>query len=164
MHRSLGSWNSGGFMKLAIGILAISSVLILGSCGKKETVLIHSAENPVITAVEKKSSKNQIEKLDAHRDFALSIKKDALGENNLFLMGTIFIDSLPVPMGTTLGSKIVYFEEKGNNVFLFESTKNKLASPSLKTKILLATFAVLEETEETISFDFGAGMAELIIG
>jgi hypothetical protein len=161
---SLG--NSGGFMKLAVGILAISSVVILGSCGKKEvvteTILVHSAENPVITAIEKKSQKIQTEKLDAHRDFALSIKREALGENNLFLMGTTFIDSLPVPMGTTLGSKIVYFEEKGDHVFLFESTRNKLASPSLKTKILLATFPILEQTEEIISFDFGAGMTELI--
>ena len=51
--------------------------------------------------------------------------------------------------------------EKGKFVYLFESTNGKLSSHSLPTKILLAEFPIIKETEKEIIINFKEGMKEL---
>ena len=93
-------------------------------------------------------------------DFDIVLIKD-LALSQPFLLKTSIISTLPVPTGRSLASKIVTFEKKGGSVYLFESTDGKLSSLSLPTKILLAEFPIIKETETEIVIDFKKGMKEL---
>ena len=116
----------------------------------------HSEETPFIYGVESFTKSIGA----SPSDYDITLVK-GLAFDHEFLLKTSIVSSVPVPTGRSLSSKVVKFERKGKIVYLFESTAGKLSSLSLPTKILLAEFPILWETEKTITIDFKKGMKEL---
>jgi len=89
------------------------------------------------------------------------LKKSALDKDFLLIASRIY--GYPVATGSSLKSKIVYFQRRENKIFMFENTKGLMISESLKTKVLLASFPIIFENNEEIAFDFDKGMSTLLI-
>ena len=100
-------------------------------------------------------------KLSAYKDYALNIRKSSLDEKQRFLLSMIKVQGPPLPFGESLASKVVYFERKASEVYLFEDLMGKMESSSLESKKFLSSFEIIEETEEAISFDFNKGMKDI---
>jgi len=136
--------------KSALALLL--SAAILFSCGKKETVLVPLSEsNAIITGSIDKSS----EKTSYH----LSFKREALEQ--LFLMTMAEIEGAPTPTGSAWAPKIVFFEIKGNSMFMFESLDGKLSTNTIQTRALLAEFPIVSQTFDSVTVDFKTGMNHL---
>lgn len=130
-------------------------LLSLLSCGAQKPELLHSQQNPLLSASAEREQKGESEGFD------VTLKKEAL--EHLFLLGAAQITTLPAASGSGLAHKLVYFKRQGESLFMFESREGKAASTSVESKILLAEFPVLKEDEQTLTFDFKAGMTKLFI-
>ncbi|MBF0360239.1 MAG: zinc-dependent metalloprotease [Oligoflexia bacterium] len=94
-----------------------------------------------------------------YQDWAISINKNSL--KLPFLLMATEIQGAPLPIGVGLNNKIVYFERKGNSIYLFEYNNGKMFTTSLDNKILLTEFSIIEEDENRIHFDFKNGMDQI---
>lgn len=140
-------------MKMQL-LWAVISLTLL-SCGAQKPELHHSQHNPLLSASVERVEKGESEGFD------VTLKKEAL--EHLFLFGAAQITTLPAASGTGLAHKLVFFKRQGESLFMFESREGKAASTSVESKILLAEFPVLKEDEQTLTFDFKAGMTKLFI-
>jgi len=140
-----------GRMKVLITLFTMLMALTINGKVPKP---FHSEKTPFIYGV--RSFNKSLGAMPS--DYDITLVK-GLAFNHKFLLKTSIISSLPVPTGRSLSSKVVKFERKGKTVYLFESSTGKLSSLSLPTKILLAEFPILWETEKTITIDFKKGIS-----
>jgi len=138
-------------MKTLSSLLLLGSLLI--SCGKQNAPTVPNPQRPL-------DEKNVLigavnDPLQPH-GIQIKIAKNSFGHK--FLMTAAQITGKPTPTGRAQASKVVYFERKAANVFLFESTLGKLSTDSVATKILLTEFPITSESQDFITFDFKQGM------
>jgi len=112
------------------------------------------ASSPLIYGV--KSTDKSI-----NTSYDVILQKKALDKDFLLIASRIY--GYPVATGSSLKSKIVFFERRENKIFMFENTKGLMISDSLKTKVLLASFPIIFENNKEIAFDFDKGMSTLLI-
>ncbi len=89
------------------------------------------------------------------------LKKEALNKD--FMFSASRLNGYPVATGSSLKSKVVYFQIREGKLYMFENTKGLMVSDSIKTKVLLASFPVLVENDEEIIVDFDGGMSALLV-
>jgi len=129
------------------------------ACSKQEAKRIYRPLNEKNRIIDPIKFNSKLGSLDAHDNYAINVKKSALGE--LFIMRTALIDSIPNPTGNHLTPKIVYFKKNGNTVGLFELTDGHYDTSAIPTEVLLTTFPTIAENNETLTLDFGKGMNKL---
>lgn len=149
-------------MKIA-PLLVACLFITLGACAPKARVMVHTTGNPLIAV---KYNKSPMPKYDAKNlaslDLAssqqlyLKIKPQALG--SFFMMSVADISAPPAPTGQALANKVVSFERRAEKLYMFESLAGKLATDTVKTKVLLAEFPILESDNEWITFDLKSGL------
>jgi hypothetical protein len=94
------------------------------------------------------------------QDYALKIDKEYLEKP--FLMTTSKMDSMPLPLGQSLATKIVYFSVKGNKLYLLENIEHLTLNNSIPTMKTLAEFEILDmKSKKSITFDFKSGMNKI---
>ena len=86
-------------------------------------------------------------------------KEQALHHKLLLTAAGITI--IPSPTGQAMASKVVYFERRGQSLYLFEVLDGKLTTTSLDTKKFLAEFPIVSENEKTLTIDFKKGMSTI---
>ncbi len=89
----------------------------------------------------------------------VSIEKSALKKE--FLLQTSMVLQAMAPRFTGMRSRIVFFRQIENKLYLFEASKGLLVAANYPQTLLLAEFAITGETASSISFDFNAGMSRL---
>lgn len=75
-----------------------------------------------------------------------------------FLLQTNIIEQLPVPTFNALKSRVVVFTKHAGKIFMLEATAGHTVSQELPQQLVLASFDIMEENENTVAFDFGGGM------
>lgn len=90
----------------------------------------------------------------------ISIRKSAL-ENSAFLFHVTKIPQLPLAIGSSLKSRIVFFRKRDGKLFLMESPVGHSVSAEFSSSLPLAAFPILAETPDNITFDFNHGMARV---
>ena len=108
------------------------------------------------------SNKAASSALSAHENYALTLKKENLGQ--YFLLRTALIQNIPDPTGHHMAAKVVYFKKNGPTVGLFELTDGHYEQTAIPTEVLLATFPTIKEDSETVTIDFNKGMNKLFYG
>ena len=94
-------------------------------------------------------------------DFLISLNKGSLKQN--FLLTPMIVTAGTAPLPESLGSKVVYFEHKGNDLILLENQTGKLHTEGIEVPKLITTFPITEETDSFIKFDFKKGMDALFV-
>ena len=89
------------------------------------------------------------------------IKKASLEKE--FLLQSSGISQLEAPMFTGLKSRIVVFKIKNGELFMLEATQGYTVTNDLPQNLVLAKFPILFEDDESIAFDFVAGMTRLFV-
>lgn len=89
----------------------------------------------------------------------LILSPDAFGKDYLLSMSRI--PQQAAPTSTGLAGKIVIFERFHDSVDMYEATDGLVVTEDLPARRLLATFAVLEETDKGVVIDFNLGMRRL---
>lgn len=139
-------------MKFSNTLLVISMLaMTLLACGQKETeipVAPLSEQNAIISG--------SIDKSSPKTNYHISFKREALAQ--LFLLTMAEIEGAPTPTGSAWAPKIVFFEIKGNSLFMFESLDGKLSTNSIRTRSLLAEFPIVSQDFEGVTVDFKTGM------
>ncbi|MCC6748690.1 MAG: zinc-dependent metalloprotease [Deltaproteobacteria bacterium] len=94
----------------------------------------------------------------------IAIKKAAL-EKDLLLQANITMQFWD-PDFWGIKSRVVFFKKLDGKLFLFESSKdyNFVADDAWKPELILASFKILKETDEAITFDFNQGMKAILYG
>lgn len=131
-----------------LAVMAILATSLL-ACGKKEVIVEPLSEkNAIITGSIDKSAKQT--------NYHLTFKRPALSQ--LFLLTMAEIEGAPTPTGSAWAPKIVFFEIKGNSMFMFESLDGKLSTNSIRTRSLLAEFPIVSQDFDSVTVDFKSGM------
>lgn len=110
------------------------------------------------------SSTPRVAPLSTQNDPALGplllIRRSLLQKELLIRASLIPQTEAPTSQGTL--SRIVYFERRGNRIFLMESPQGQVASTSLPSRLILADFPIVEDRSDNadgvIAIDFNAGM------
>ncbi len=121
-----------------------------------------SETNRIIDPVKVSESSKATSALSAHENYALTLRKENLGQ--YFLLRTALIQSIPDPTGNHLAAKVVYFKKNGPTVGLFELTDGRYEQTAIPTEVLLATFPTIKEDETSVTIDFNKGMNKLFYG
>lgn len=95
-------------------------------------------------------------------DHNIVIKKSILGMK-LIMMPTLVAMSDPYTTTEVFGTKIVYFERKGDSVYLMEDMEGRTVTDPYKPANLISQFPILDENDEGITFDFKKGFDNIII-
>ena len=74
-------------------------------------------------------------------NFNISIHKDALEKE--FLLRANLVELLPIPTFEGLKTRIVSFKQRGDSLFLLESTKGHTISNDIPQKLILTEFAII---------------------
>ncbi|NRA45693.1 MAG: zinc-dependent metalloprotease [Oligoflexales bacterium] len=69
----------------------------------------------------------------------------------------------PATEFSSVKSRIVSFKKDGNSLLMLESSQGNSVEGSTQQGILLAKFALVEEKEDGIHFDFNEGMSQLFL-
>lgn len=85
-----------------------------------------------------------------------------------FLLQASFIDHssqdvIGTPAFEGKQSRIVYFTQKENGLFMMEANEGQLTSNEFPSERILTSFPIVEEMETTITFDFNAGMEKIFV-
>ena len=86
----------------------------------------------------------------------LRIPRDSFGQK--FLMSISVIPQSAAATSTGLAGKIVTFELFADGVDLFEDPEGLVVTDELPARRLVASFPIVEETEEGVTVDFNKGM------
>jgi hypothetical protein len=131
-------------------------ILILTSCAKKETERIieyRGSDSFGMVSVAKNSASEE-ERL-------VAVQKASL--NSPYLLGLSFIRTIPSGMGTTFGNKVVFFEQQGNSLYMFEHLAGQIITDAVESRVLLAEFPIVRDSSDHIIFDFSKGMQQVFI-
>lgn len=90
----------------------------------------------------------------------ISIAKKSL--NKEFLLQGALIPQDQVALGRSLKSRVVAFQQKGKVLVMLEATQGHSLNNEFSQKLVLATFPILQQDDEYITFDFNTGMSKLI--
>jgi hypothetical protein len=86
----------------------------------------------------------------------VAIHRSAL--NRDFLLSGSVIPQFTAATSTGLAGKIVRFELFSDGVDLYETTDGLIVTEDLPVRRLLTTFPVVEQNDDEVVIDFGAGM------
>jgi len=91
----------------------------------------------------------------------IAINRTALGKE--FLLQSGLIPQQGTPMGSSLKSRVVFFREKAERLFLMASNQGNSATNDFAQNMILAEFPVIDSNSTSITFDFNAGMANIFV-
>ena len=94
-------------------------------------------------------------------DFLISLNKESLKQN--FLLTPMLVIASEAPLPESLGAKVVYFEQKANELILLENQTGELHTEGITVPKLITTFPITEESDTFIKFDFKKGMNALFV-
>jgi hypothetical protein len=163
------------FMKsFAICSFTIIAVVILSACSGKQRGFQNS-ENRADTDVRKSFSLSDTSadaksastgannaaglKLDQTQ---VSIQRSALEKEFLIQVNLVMEEGAPAFHSQK--SRVVFFREVEKKLYLIEASKGLLIAKDYPQTLVLTEFPILAETEQSISFDFNAGMDRLFVG
>ncbi|MCB0417687.1 MAG: zinc-dependent metalloprotease, partial [Bdellovibrionales bacterium] len=113
---------------------------------------------PAVRAADSIGSSFQVVEKPASRPI-VTIQRAALEKE--FLLQANLIAQTTASMGNGLKSRIVAFKKQDDELYMLEAVQGHVISYDLPSHLVLASFPILSETEDTISFDFNAGMTRL---
>lgn len=90
----------------------------------------------------------------------ISIAKAALDKE--FLLQGALIPQDKVALGRSIKSRVVAFQQKGKTIVMLEATQGHSLNNDFSQKLVLATFPILKQDSDYITFDFNAGMSKLV--
>ena len=80
-----------------------------------------------------------------------------------FLFQASMTSQSPAPEFSSVKSRVVTFKKNGDSLLMLESTQGNSISNNKEQAILLAKFSIIEDGNESISFDFNEGMSQLFL-
>ncbi|MCB0403357.1 MAG: zinc-dependent metalloprotease, partial [Bdellovibrionales bacterium] len=113
---------------------------------------------PAVRAADSIGSSFQVLQKPASRP-TITIQRAALDKE--FLLQANLISQTTASMGNGLKSRVVAFKKQDDQLFMLEAVQGHVISYDLPSNLVLAVFPILSETEESITFDFNAGMTRL---
>jgi hypothetical protein len=152
----------GRFSDLALGLVV---VLVLSACGP--TGHQNTFQNPLnradaniknsfaVTANFKAATEPALT-LDKNK---ISIKKSALEKE--FMLQASMITQPTFPSFHGQKSRIVFFRQVDNKLYLIEASKGLLVAKNYPQTLALTEFPILAQTATDVMFDFNAGMNRL---
>ena len=144
---------------------AIVLLLFLGSVQAANEKNIHNIfrfeEIKIFNSEGRSPSPSNNDEYVVSHDFLISLNKESLKQN--FLLTPMVVTASEAPLPESLGSKIVYFEQKGNELILLENQTGKLHTEGIVVPKLITTFPITEESDGFIKFDFKKGMDALFV-
>ncbi|MEY4616150.1 MAG: hypothetical protein RJB66_1110 [Pseudomonadota bacterium] len=90
----------------------------------------------------------------------ISIAKIALDKE--FLLQGVLIPQDGVAMGKSIKSRVIAFHIRGKSLIMLEATHGHSINSDFSQKLVLATFNILKQDDDFITFDFNAGMSKLM--
>ncbi|MCM0605895.1 MAG: zinc-dependent metalloprotease [Xanthomonadaceae bacterium] len=89
------------------------------------------------------------------------INKSSLDKE--FLLQASLILQADVALGSGLKSRIVAFKQRGEKLYMMEATQGHTLSTDTPQNFILAEFPITAQSDETITFDFNAGMKDVYL-
>lgn len=90
----------------------------------------------------------------------ISIARSALDKE--FLFQGVLIPQDKIALGRSIKSRVVAFHQRGNKLVMLEATQGHSLSTDFSQNLVLATFPILKQDKNYLTFDFNSGMAKLI--
>ncbi len=140
---------------LWFGFVSSLSVLLIG-CAQQANV-----SKPEVRAAVEITDSFSTSRSAKSGETLLTIAKSAFDKE--FLLQSSLIEQPVAAMSHGLRSRVVAFRPSGSRVLLFEATNGHSLTQDLPQNLLLATFPIEEQTAETVSFDFNAGMRLILL-
>jgi len=129
----------------------VACILVVAGCGN------HPPANNPATAPQQIQDSFAVNRAGIKP--TISIAKSSLEKE--FLLQTNIMEQPVVPAGNSLKSRIVAFRKHQGRLFMVEATDGHTVSADFPQTLLLATFPILSETENAITFDFNEGMSQV---
>ncbi len=161
-------------------VLPVMFAVALSTCGKKSIpASAHIQQKKEVKDPEKISDSFSVPKVEGQANVEngskaiepssalrvelskLTIRKNALEKE--FLIQGSKADQAYIALGQSLKSRVVTFRKLDGRIFMMESTQGHSVSSELPQNLILASFPILSETENEITFDFNAGMSKLFV-
>lgn len=105
--------------------------------------------------------KNEGNPLLGQGPYAIGVKRSSL--NKEFLLQAQLIMQPVVPQYNGLKSRLIVFQESGNQLYMLESTYGHTVTSDLPQHFVLAKFKILAERNNTLFFDFAEGMSKIFV-
>lgn len=138
-------------------LLTCVVVVALAGCGENSTN--PAASKPAVRAPSDIAAAFQVK----NRGGASVVAIDKASLEKEFLLRANIIDQAVAAMGSGLKSRVVAFKKKSGRLFLLEATQGHTVTTDLPQALVLASFPILDETDEQIEFDFNAGMSSIFV-
>ncbi len=90
----------------------------------------------------------------------ISIARSAL-DKEFLLQGALIPQDL-VAMGRSIKSRVVVFQLKGKSIVMLEAAQGHSLNKDFSQRLVLATFPILKQDNDYVTFDFNVGMAKLV--
>ncbi|MEZ4752513.1 MAG: zinc-dependent metalloprotease [Bdellovibrionota bacterium] len=136
------------------GTLCVLAGMLAGCAQSNSTF----ESKPAVRAADSIGSSFQVVEKFSSRP-VITIQRSALDKE--FLLQANLIDQTTAAMGNGLKSRIVAFKKQDDQLFMLEAVQGHVISYDLPSNLVLAMFPIVSETEQTITFDFNAGMTRL---
>ncbi|MFH1874266.1 MAG: zinc-dependent metalloprotease [Pseudomonadota bacterium] len=98
----------------------------------------------------------------SNQESNLVLKKAMLGQE-MVLLPTLKEISAPTTATDVFATKLVYFEQKVNNLYLMEVMEGRTITDPYEPVSILAQFPIVADTQDELIFDFKTGFDALII-
>ncbi|MBT4762111.1 MAG: hypothetical protein HOO06_10470 [Bdellovibrionaceae bacterium] len=86
----------------------------------------------------------------------VKLHKSAL--NTEFLLQGQIVRQAQIPMFSNMKSRIVYFLQSHNQILMLEASEGHLVTKDLPQSLIIASFDIISDNGEFVSFDFNQGM------
>ena len=147
------------FRARVIGV-SLALLVLSAGCGKRDSSR-EGIDPGADVAASTQVSDSFIVKKDASGRLRIALKKSALEKE--FLLQTAVIQQTVAPLGSGVKSRVVAFRKRDGKLYLVEATQGHTVTHEFPQTLLLASYPILEETSEAITFDFNAGMSRLYL-